>query len=40
VPFEEMMAERGVLVDYAAVHRRALKILPPLVKALRWTARN
>ena len=27
---EEMMAERGVLVDHATVHRWALKILPVL----------
>jgi putative transposase len=27
---EEMMAERGVTVDHATVHRWALKILPAL----------
>jgi transposase-like protein len=32
---EEMMAERGVLVDHATVHRWALKILPVLAKAFR-----
>ena len=32
---EEMMAERGVGVDHATVHRWALKILPVLAKALR-----
>jgi putative transposase len=31
---EEMMAERGVLVDHATVHRWALKILPALTEAL------
>jgi transposase-like protein len=30
---EEMMAERGVAVDHAAVHRWSLKILPVLAKA-------
>src|ERR1700761_1761081 len=30
---EEMMAERGVLVDHATVHRWALKILPALTGA-------
>jgi putative transposase len=29
---EEMMAERGVLVDHATVHRWALKMLPVLAK--------
>ena len=29
--FEEMMAERGVAVDHATAHRRAIKILPVLV---------
>ena len=29
---EEMMAERGVLVDHATVHRRALKMLPVLAR--------
>ena len=32
---EEMMAERGVLVDHATVHRWALKMLPTLVKVFR-----
>ena len=32
---EEMMAERGVAVGHATVHRWALKILPVLAKALR-----
>lgn len=32
---EEMMAERGVQVDYATVHRWALKILPVLAKVFR-----
>lgn len=32
---EEMMAERGVTVDHATVHRWALKILPVLAKDLR-----
>jgi len=32
---EEMMAERGVLVDHATVHRWALKMLPVLAAALR-----
>ena len=32
---EEMMAERGVCVDHATVHRWALKILPALAKVLR-----
>ena len=27
---EEMMAERGVLVDHATVHRWSLKMLPVL----------
>jgi putative transposase len=30
---EEMMAERGVVVDHATVHRWSLKILPVLAKA-------
>jgi len=29
---EEMMAERGVAVDHATVHRWVLKILPVLAK--------
>jgi hypothetical protein len=32
---EEMMAERGVLVDHATVHRWAVKILPAVAKAFR-----
>ncbi|WP_397282624.1 IS6 family transposase [Pandoraea sputorum] len=32
---EEMMAERGVLVDHATVHRWVLKILPVLAKVFR-----
>ena len=32
---EEMMAERGVCVDHATVHRWAMKILPVLAAALR-----
>ena len=32
---EEMMAERGVRVDHATIHRWALKILPVLAKAFR-----
>ena len=32
---EEMMAERGVQVDHATVHRWALKILPALAKVFR-----
>lgn len=32
---EEMMAERGVEVDHATVHRWALKILPVLAKVFR-----
>ena len=32
---EEMMAERGVLVDHATVHRWALKMLPVLCKTFR-----
>ena len=32
---EEMMAERGVFVDHATVHRWALKILPVLVEVFR-----
>ena len=32
---EEMMAERGVLVDHATVHRWALKMLPVLAAVLR-----
>ena len=32
---EEMMAERGVIVDHATVHRWALKILPVLAMVVR-----
>jgi putative transposase len=32
---EEMMAERGVAVDHATVHRWALKILPVFAKVFR-----
>lgn len=32
---EEMMAERGVHVDHATVHRWSLKILPILAKVFR-----
>ena len=32
---EEMMAERGVLVDHATVHRWALNMLPVLTKVFR-----
>jgi len=32
---EEMMAERGVLVDHATVHRWSLKMLPVLAKVFR-----
>jgi putative transposase len=32
---EEMMAERGVIVDHATVHRWALKILPVLATVFR-----
>jgi transposase-like protein len=32
---EEMMAERGVFVDHATIHRWALKIVPVLVKVFR-----
>ena len=32
---EEMMAERGVLVDHATAHRWALKMLPVLAKVFR-----
>jgi transposase-like protein len=34
-----MMAERGVLVDHATVHRWALKIVPALVKVFRSRTR-
>lgn len=32
---EEMMAERGVLVDHATVHRWSIKILPVLAVVFR-----
>jgi len=32
---EEMMAERGVVVDHATMHRWALKILPVLALVFR-----
>ena len=32
---EAMMAERGVLVDHATVHRWSLKMLPVLAKVFR-----
>src|ERR1700744_2853860 len=32
---EEIMAERGVMVDHATVHRWALKILPAMTEAFR-----
>jgi transposase-like protein len=32
---EEMMAQRGVSVDHATVHRWAVKILPVLAAVLR-----
>ena len=37
---EEMMAERGVLVDHATVHRRALKMLPVLAAVFRQRKRS
>jgi putative transposase len=37
---EEMMAERGVTVDHATVHRWALKILPALTKAFQSRKRT
>ena len=36
---EEMMAERGVAVDHATVHRWAVKILPLLAKVFRGRKR-
>ena len=36
---EEMMAERGVAVDHATVHRWALKVLPILAKVFRGRKR-
>jgi putative transposase len=37
---EEMMAERGVVVDHATVHRWSLKILPVLAKVFRHRKRS
>ena len=37
---EEMMAERGVLVDHATVHRWALKMLPVLAAVFRQRKRS
>jgi putative transposase len=37
---EEMMAERGVFVDHATVHRWALKIVPTLAKVFRCRMRS
>jgi transposase-like protein len=37
---EEMMAERGVFVDHATIHRWALKIMPALVGMLRDRKRS
>ena len=37
---EEMMAERGVIVDHATVHRWSLKILPVLAKVFRSRKRS
>jgi putative transposase len=37
---EEMMAERGVVVDHATVHRWSLKILPVLAKVFRHRKRT
>ena len=36
---EEMMAERGVCVDHATVHRWAMKILPVLAAVFRRSKR-
>jgi transposase-like protein len=36
---EEMMAERGVFVDHATIRRRALKIVPALIKVFRCRKR-
>ncbi|MGF6507118.1 transposase-like protein [Paraburkholderia sp. 32] len=36
---EQMMAERGISVDYSTVHRWALKLLPVLEKAFRRSKR-
>ena len=37
---EEMMGERGVVVDHATVHRWAVKILPVLAKIFRSRKRS
>jgi putative transposase len=37
---EEMMAERGVVVDHATIHRWSLKILPVLAKVFRRSKRS
>jgi putative transposase len=37
---EEMMAERGVVVDHATVHRWSLKIVPFLAKVFRHRKRS
>jgi putative transposase len=37
---EEMMAERGVFVDHATIHRWALKIVPTLVKVFHGGTRR
>jgi putative transposase len=37
---EEMMAERGVVVDHATVHRWSLKIVPVLAKVCRHRKRS
>jgi transposase-like protein len=37
---EEMMAERGVFVNHATVHRWALKVVPALVKVFRGRKRR
>ena len=36
---EEMMGERGIMVDHAMVHRWSLQILPVLAAALRHRKR-
>jgi putative transposase len=35
LPFEEMVAERGVSLDRSTVHRWAIKLLPVLERAFR-----
>lgn len=37
---EEIMAERGVVVDHATVHRRAVKIVPVLAEVFRRGTRR